>query len=139
MTIARHNAGPRMSGAVVHGDTVYLAGQVAADPSAGVKGQTEQVLKRIDDLLASAGTDKSKLLSATVYLADIRGYEEMNAAWDAWVVPGSSARPRHRRGPARPPKYLVEIVAIAARLTAAGPRASIEGEEHDTRGKAAGR
>ena len=90
MTIARHNAGPRMSGAVVHNNTVYLAGQVAADASAGVKGQTEQVLKKIDDLLKAAGTDKSKLLSATIFLADIRGFDEMNAAWDAWVVAGST-------------------------------------------------
>src|SRR6266508_4253169 len=66
MSIARHNAGPRMSQAVVHGDTVYLAGQVASDPSAGVKGQTEQVLKKIDTLLTSVGSSRSKLLSATV-------------------------------------------------------------------------
>jgi len=115
MTIARHSAGPRMSGAVVHGDTVYLAGQVASDPSAGVKGQTEQVLKRIDDLLKSAGTDKSKLLSATVYLADIRGYDEMNAAWDAWVSPGNTPGRATVEARLASPKYLVEIVAIAAR------------------------
>jgi len=115
MTIARHGAGPRMSGAVVHGDTVYLAGQVASDPSAGVKGQTEQVLKRIDDLLKSAGTDKSKLLSATVYLADMRGYDEMNAAWDAWVSPGNTPGRATVEARLASPKYLVEIVAIAAR------------------------
>ena len=114
MTIARHSAGPRMSGAVVHGDTVYLEGQVASDPSAGVKGQTEQVLKRIDDLLKSAGTDKSKLLSATVYLADIRGYDEMNAAWDAWVSPGNTPGRATVEARLASPKYLVEIVAIAA-------------------------
>jgi len=115
MTIARHGAGPRMSGAVVHGDTVYLAGQVASDPSAGVKAQTEQVLKRIDDLLKSAGTDKSKLLSATVYLADMRGYDEMNAAWDAWVSPGNTPGRATVEARLASPKYLVEIVAIAAR------------------------
>jgi len=104
-----------MSGAVVHGDTVYLAGQVASDPSAGVKGQTEQVLKRIDDLLKSAGTDKSKLLSATVYLADIRGYDEMNAAWDAWVSAGNTPGRATVEARLASPKYLVEIVAIAAR------------------------
>jgi enamine deaminase RidA (YjgF/YER057c/UK114 family) len=104
-----------MSGAVVHGDTVYLAGQVASDPSAGVKGQTEQILKKIDDLLQSAGTDKSKLLSATVYLADIRGFEEMNAAWDAWVVPGSTPGRATVEARLASPKFLVEIVVIAAR------------------------
>lgn len=114
MTIARHSAGPRMSGAVVHGSTVYLAGQVASDPSAGVKGQTEQVLKKIDDLLKAAGSDKSKLLSATVYLADIRGFEEMNAAWDAWVVAGSAPGRATVEARLASPKYLVEIVAVAA-------------------------
>src|SRR5262245_46088758 len=114
MTIARHNAGPRMSGAVVHNNTVYLAGQVAADCSAGVKGQTEQVLKKIDDLLKAAGTDKSKLLSATVYLADIRGFEEMNAVWDAWVVAGSTPGRATVEARLANPKLLVEIVAIAA-------------------------
>src|SRR5437773_7576520 len=106
MDIARHNVGPRMSAAVVHGDTVYLAGQVAADPSAGVKGQTEQVLKKIDDLLASAGSDKSKLLSATVYLADIRAFDEMNAAWDAWVMPGSAPGRATVEARLASPKYL---------------------------------
>jgi len=115
MTITRHSAGPRMSGAVVHGDTVYLAGQVAGDPSAGVKGQTEQVLKKIDDLLKAAGTDKSKLLSATIYLADIRGFEEMNAVWDAWVTPGSTPGRATVEARLAGPRYLVEIVAIAAR------------------------
>jgi len=103
-----------MSGAVVHGETVYLAGQVASDPAAGVKGQTEQVLKKIDDLLKSAGTDKTKLLSATVYLADMRGFDEMNAAWDAWVdKTNTPARATVETRLARP-HYLVEIAAIAA-------------------------
>jgi enamine deaminase RidA (YjgF/YER057c/UK114 family) len=114
MTIARHNAGPRMSGAVVHGNTVYLAGQVASDPSAGVKGQTEQVLKKIDGLLAGAGSNKSKLLSATVFLANMSGYDEMNAAWDAWVDPGNTPGRATVEARLASPKYLVEIVAIAA-------------------------
>ena len=67
MSIARHNAGPRMSGAVVHGETVYLAGQVARDGSTTVKAQTEQILRQIDELLRAAGTGKSKLLSTTIY------------------------------------------------------------------------
>ena len=114
MTIVRHNTGPRMSGAVVHGNTVSLAGQVAADPSAGVKGQTEQVLRKIDGLLASAGSDKSKLLSATVYLSDIGTFDEMNAAWEAWVVPGHTPGRATVEAKLASPKYLVEIVAIAA-------------------------
>ena len=78
MTITRQKPGPRMSAAVVHGNTVYLAGQVSGgEPT--VKAQTEAVLKRIDDLLASAGTNKPKLLSATVYIADIKTFDETNA------------------------------------------------------------
>ena len=115
MTVTRHNAGPRMSQAVVHGDTVYLAGQVAADPSAGVKGQTEQVLKKIDGLLASAGSSKSKLLSATVWLANMGTYDDMNAAWDAWVDPTNTPARATVEARLASPKYLVEIAVVAAR------------------------
>jgi enamine deaminase RidA (YjgF/YER057c/UK114 family) len=115
MTITRHNAGPRMSQAVVHGDTVYLAGQVASDPSAGVKGQTEQVLKKIDAALATAGSDKSKLLSATVWLANMGTFDEMNAAWDAWVDPANTPARATVESRLAAPRYLVEIAVIAAR------------------------
>ncbi len=112
--IQRFEVGPRMSEMAIHNGTVYLAGQVAADASAGVKGQTEQVLKKIDDLLKAAGSDKSKLLSATIFLADIRGFDEMNAAWDAWVVAGSTPGRATVEARLANAKYLVEIVAIAA-------------------------
>lgn len=113
MTITRHDKGPRLSQAVVHGNTVYLAGQVADDPSAGVKGQTEQILRKIDKLLAAAGTNKSKLLSATVWLANMGTYDEMNAAWDVWVDPANTpARATVESRLARP-GYLVEIAAVA--------------------------
>ena len=115
MSVTRHNAGPRMSQAVVHGDTVYLAGQVAADPSAGVKGQTEQVLKKIDGLLASAGSSKSNLLSATVWLANMGTYDDMNAAWDAWVDPANTPARATVEARLASPKYLVEIAVVAAR------------------------
>ena len=115
MTVTRHNAGPRMSQAVVHGDTVYLAGQVAADPSAGVKGQTEQVLKKIDGLLTSVGSSKSKLLSATVWLANMGTYDDMNAAWDAWVDPANTPARATVEARLASPKYLVEIAVVAAR------------------------
>ena len=114
MSIARHNSGPRMSQAVVHGNTVYLAGQVAADPNADVKGQTEQVLKKIDTLLASVGSNKSKLLSATVFLANMGTYNEMNAAWDAWVDPANTPGRATVEAKLASPKYLVEIAASAA-------------------------
>jgi enamine deaminase RidA (YjgF/YER057c/UK114 family) len=114
MSITRHEIGKRFTGIVVHNNTVYLAGQVASDPSAGVKGQTEQVLRKIDDLLAKVGSSKSKLLSTTVYLANMALYDEMNAAWDAWVdVQNSPARATVEARLASP-RYLVEIMAIAA-------------------------
>ena len=113
-TIKRLSPGKRLSGAVVHADTVYLAGQVAADPSAGVKGQTEQILKKFDELLAAAGTNKSKLLSTTVWLANMGTYDEMNAAWDAWVDPSNTPARATLESRLAQPKYLVEIAGIAA-------------------------
>ena len=114
MSIRRPNPGPRMSAAVVHANTVYLAGQVASDPSADVRGQTEQILKKIDDLLATAGSSKSRLLSATVWLANMGTYNEMNAAWDAWVDPANTPARATVEARLAAPKYLVEIAVIAA-------------------------
>jgi len=114
MAINRHGAGPRMSAAVVHGNTVYLAGMVAEDPSADIKGQTEQVLKRIDAALKSAGSDKSKLLSAQIFITDMRNFADMNSVWDAWVDKGNTpARATVQAGLANP-KMLVEIMVVAA-------------------------
>ena len=103
MPIERIKPGPRMSQAVVHGDTVYLAGQVADDPSADVAGQTGQILAKIDALLAEAGTDKSRILSVNIWLSDISTFGAMNRVWDAWVAPGAApARASGRRGFAKP-------------------------------------
>jgi len=115
MDIKRISPGPRISGAVVHGDTVYVAGQVAADAAAGVKGQTEQILQRIDELLAQAGSDKSKILSATVWLTNMGTYDEMNAAWDAWLDRNNPPARATVESRLAAPKYLVEIACIAAR------------------------
>ena len=115
MSITRLEIGQRLSAAVVHGNTVYLAGQVAPDPSGGGKGPTEQILKKIDGLLAAAGTDKSKLLSVTVWLANIGSYDEMNAAWDAWLDRANPPARATVEARLAAPKYLVEITAIAAR------------------------
>ena len=114
MTITRIDAGPRMSQAVIHGDTVYLAGQVGA-PGESVTAQTEAVLAQIDGLLARTGSDKSKLLSAIIWLADMADFGEMNAVWDAWIA-GVPA-PARATGEARlaAPDYRVEIIAVAAR------------------------
>jgi enamine deaminase RidA (YjgF/YER057c/UK114 family) len=111
MSVTRHNVGPRMSQAVVHGSTVYLAGQVG--DGATVKEQTESVLKKIDGLLAAAGTNKSKALSGTIYLSDMRGYDEMNRVWDAWVDPTNTPARATVEARLAQPKYLVEISIVA--------------------------
>ena len=113
MSISRHNAGPRMSGAVVHGDTIYLAGQVARDGSTTVKAQTEQILKQIDELLRAAGSSKSKLLSTTIYIASMATFDEMNAVWDAWVDPKNTPARATVEAKLASPKYLVEIMVTA--------------------------
>ena len=113
--IQRLHPGPRMSQAVIHNDTVYLAGQVAADPSADVAGQTRQILGAIDALLAEAGSDKTRILSATIYLSDIATFPQMNSVWDAWVPAGNTpARATVEARLAAPP-FKVEIQVIAAR------------------------
>lgn len=114
--IKRIEAGARMSQAVVHGDTVYLAGQVALRaPGAPVAEQTKDILAKTDELLAAAGTDKSKLLSATIWLTDIGTFNEMNAVWDAWVSPGNTPGRACVEAKLAAPQFTVEIAVIAAR------------------------
>jgi enamine deaminase RidA (YjgF/YER057c/UK114 family) len=114
MTIARIDAGPRMSQAVIHGDTIYLAGQVGA-PGESVTRQTQAVLAQVDALLARTGSDKDHLLSATIWLADMVDFAEMNAVWDAWIA--GSPPPTRATGEARlaTPDYRVEIIIVAAK------------------------
>ena len=114
MPIQRIQPGKRLSAAVVHGDTIYLAGQIAGDASADVKGQTQQILKKIDETLAAVGSHKSKILSATVYVANMGVYGDMNAAWDAWVDPANTPARATVEARLASPKYLVEIMAVAA-------------------------
>jgi enamine deaminase RidA (YjgF/YER057c/UK114 family) len=91
MTIERKHTGPRMSQVVIHNKTVYLAGQVAAGaPGKSVTEQTKDVLATIDALLAEAKSDKSKILSATIWLTDMSAFSEMNNVWDTWVVSGAT-------------------------------------------------
>ena len=116
MAIRRIETGARMSQGVVHGETVYLAGQVANEPvGMGVTAQTQNILEQIDRLLAAAGTDKEKLLTATIYLADIGHFAEMNAAWDAWVSKENPPTRATVEAKLAAPEYLVEIVVVAAR------------------------
>ena len=116
MSITRIEMGPRMSQAVVHGSTVYLAGQVAEDAKGKtVNEQTRQVLGQIDRLLAAAGTDKTKILMATIYLADINTFAEMNAAWEPWVAKDNTPARATVEAKMVAPEYQVEIAVIAAR------------------------
>ena len=109
MSITRIDPGPRFCQAVVHGNTVYLAGQVADNPVPSVAKQTAQVLKRIDKYLKAAGTNKSKLLSVNIWLSDIRTFDEMNAEWEKWVSKDSKPVRATVEGRLAAPKYLVEI------------------------------
>lgn len=115
MSITRIETGPRMSQAVVHGNTVYLAGQVASGaPGKSVTDQTHDILGRIDALLAKAGTDKTKLLSATIWLTDIATFGEMNAVWDAWLPAGGAPARATVEAKLASPDYKVEIGIVAA-------------------------
>lgn len=119
MNIERHHANHRMSQIVACGATVYLAGQVAQETAADVSDQTRQILGRIEALLALAGTDKSRLLSANIWLADIRDFQAMNAVWDAWVdVENPPVRACVEARLARP-ELKVEIQVVAHRSHAA--------------------
>lgn len=115
MSITRLEPGRRFCQAVVHGDTVYLAGQTSHRADAGVYEQTLDILAEIDRLLAAAGTDKSKLLMANVWLVDIGTFDEMNRAWEAWAdaanLPGRATVEARLASP----DYKVEIAVIAAR------------------------
>src|ERR1700722_17932798 len=116
MTIQRFETGPRMSQAVVHGDTVYLAGVVAKTTAcASVTKETQEVLSIIDGHLAKAGSDKSKLLSATIYLTDINTFAEMNAVWESWVSAGNTPARATVEAKLASPKNTVEIMVVAAR------------------------
>jgi enamine deaminase RidA (YjgF/YER057c/UK114 family) len=116
MSIKRFEVGSRMSQCVVHGNTVYTAGQVAQNARGGsVAEQTRDILATIDRLLAGAGTDKSKLLTANIWLADIGTFEEMNQVWDAWVAPGNTPARATVEATLAHTDYKVEIMVTAAR------------------------
>jgi enamine deaminase RidA (YjgF/YER057c/UK114 family) len=116
MTIQRFDTGPRMSQAVVHGDTVYLAGIVASNAAGeSVTKQTQDILSIIDGHLAKAGSDKSKLLSATIYITDMKNFAEMNAVWDGWVSAGNTPARATVEVKLASPQYHVEIMVTAAR------------------------
>ena len=113
--ITRIAANPRMSGAVVHGGVAYLSGQVAIDHRGGtVADQVREVLERIDALLAEAGSDRSRLLTASIFLSDLAVLPELNAAWDGWVVPGCVPTRTTMQVILASPLYALEIAVTAA-------------------------
>ena len=112
--IQRHDVGPRLSELAVHNGVAYLAGQVPEDATQGIAGQTRQVLAEIDALLARAGTDKTRILRAEIYIADMADFPGMNHAWDEWV-PAGHAPPRATvQAALARPEWKVEIVVTAA-------------------------
>jgi len=112
-TITRVGCGARMSDAVIHSGLVYLSGQVGT-PGASVTQQTQEILAGIDRLLASAGADKTRILSAQIWLADIADFAEMNAVWDAWVPQGDCPARATGESKLAAPGYRVEIIVVAA-------------------------
>jgi len=115
MSIVRHDPSSILSHAVEHGDTVYLAGIVAKDLNKDVKGQTKEIVDEIDRLLAKCGSSKSKVLSATIWVTDIRNRAPMNEIWTAWVDPKNLPVRACVEAKLADPKCLVEIMVIAAK------------------------
>ncbi len=115
MSITRHDATSILSNAVEHGNTVYLAGVVAKDLGKDVKGQTREVLEEIDRLLVKCGSHKSKILSATLWVTDIRNRAPMNEAWSAWVDPKNLPARACVEAKLADPRALVEIMVVAAK------------------------
>jgi enamine deaminase RidA (YjgF/YER057c/UK114 family) len=114
MSITRHHTNQRMSQIVIHGDTIYLAGQVAADAGADITVQTQQVLQKIDTLLAEVGSDKSKILSAQIWIASMGHFAKMNEVWDAWVAEGHAPARACIEARLASPDLLVEVGIVAA-------------------------
>lgn len=115
MSIKRIDTNKLMSKAVVHGDTVYLSGLTASDRSLDVKGQCQQILDSIDSYLTQAGTNKSKLLSANIWLTDIKEWADMNEVWTAWVDPENTPARATVEAPLAAPDLKIEIMVVAAR------------------------
>ncbi len=112
--INRIDPGPRLAEAVVYGNRIYLSGMIPEDSSLDITGQVKQALGEIDALLARAMTDKSKILTAVIWLADISDFAAMNAVWDAWVVPGQTPARATVQARMNDPALKVEIMVVAA-------------------------
>lgn len=112
--IQRFEVGKRLSEMAVYNGTIYLAGQIPEDTSVNIQGQTKQVLESIDGLLAQAGSDKSKILHAQIFLPDLGDFAAMNEVWEAWVVPGHTPTRATVQAALANPKWKIEVVITAA-------------------------
>lgn len=112
--VQRFDVGARMSEMAVHNGIVWLAGQVAADGTQDVAGQTRQVLAAVDALLARAGTDKTKIVMCQIYLADIADFPAMNGVWDPWVAKGHTPPRATVQARLAKPEWKIEVVVTAA-------------------------
>ena len=113
--VVRIDPGPRLSEASVFGDRMYLSGMIPEDTTQDVTGQVTQALAEIDALLAKGGSDRTKILTATIWLADIGDFAAMNAVWDIWVVPGQTPARATVQARLNDPRMKVEIMVVAAR------------------------
>ena len=121
MKVDRFHVGARLSEMAIHHGTVYLAGQIAEDASQDMEGQTRQVLGAIDKLLTEAGTDKTRVLMAQIFVSDMRLFGDMNKVWDGWVVAGQTPPRATVEAKLATPRHLVEIVVTAAQKYPAPP------------------
>jgi enamine deaminase RidA (YjgF/YER057c/UK114 family) len=112
--IQRFETGTRLSEMAVHNGTVYLSGQIADDTSANIQGQTRQVLDAIDALLAQAGSDRSRILHAQIFLPDLGDFAAMNEVWETWVTSGHAPTRATVQAALADPKWKIEIVVTAA-------------------------
>jgi len=112
--IQRFEIGKRLSEMAVYNGTIYLSGQIAEDTSVSIQDQTRQVLESIDGLLAQAGSDKSKILHAQIFLPDLGDFAAMNEVWEAWVVPGHTPTRATVQAALANPKWKIEVVVTAA-------------------------
>lgn len=112
--LTRIDPGPRLSEASLYGNRIYCSGMIPEDVSQDIAGQTRQALAEIDALLARGGSDKTKILTATIWLADIADFAAMNAVWDAWVVPGQTPARATVQAKLNDPAMKVEIMVVAA-------------------------
>ncbi|HCE07714.1 MAG TPA: hypothetical protein DEQ40_03740 [Oxalobacteraceae bacterium] len=114
MDMKRLHVGKTLSEAAIHNGTVYLAGQIAEDVTQNIEGQTREILGHIARLLAEAGSDKTRILMCQIFLADVKDFPGMNAAWNEWVVPGHAPPRATVEAKLAKPEWLVEMVVTAA-------------------------